>query len=138
MVAGIVKGPSFVSTAEVLACFGSRLADARKKYKAFVRSGIKEDSPLDERTHHILLGSDSFVAEILSLYGQAPSSRRRPGAVARKKSLSSLFSQIENKTRVERNALICRAHFDHKYTLMDIGNHLGLHYTTVSKVINNK
>jgi hypothetical protein len=29
-----------------------------------------------------------------------------------------------------------KAHVEFGYTLMQIGDHLGLHYTTVSKVIN--
>jgi hypothetical protein len=37
---------------------------------------------------------------------------------------------------MERNELIRKAHIDHSYTLMEIGEFLGLHYTTVSKVVN--
>jgi DNA-binding CsgD family transcriptional regulator len=50
--------------------------------------------------------------------------------------LNSLFKKVDDKTRSERNELMKTAHVDFGYTLMQIGDHLGLHYTTVSKVIN--
>jgi hypothetical protein len=61
--------------------------------------------------------------------------KRGPKSVKRRRSLNALFKQVDNKTRGERNELMKKAHVDFGYTLMQIGDHLGLHYTTVSKVI---
>lgn len=135
-VAGITKAPSFLNTETILSLFAKRPADARRKYQSYVRCGIKEDSPLNERQHQVLLGSDRFIKATLPLFTGA--AKPRPVAVARKKSLASLFAKIGGKTKVERNELIHRAYIDHKYTLVDIGDFLGLHYTTVSRVINHK
>ena len=62
--------------------------------------------------------------------------KRGPKSVKRRRSLNSLFKKVDDKTRSERNELMKTAHVDFGYTLMQIGDHLGLHYTTVSKVIN--
>lgn len=37
--------------------------------------------------------------------------------------------------RYERNGAIVAAHVQYGYTLSAIGRHLGIHYTTVSKII---
>ena len=42
--------------------------------------------------------------------------------------------KLYNKARRDQAMRI--AHLKHGYTLSEIGSHLGLHYTTVSKVIN--
>jgi AraC-like DNA-binding protein len=62
--------------------------------------------------------------------------KRGPKAAKRRRSISSLCKNVENKTRDERNKIIRRAHIEHSYTLKEIGDYLGLHYTTVSKVVN--
>ena len=62
--------------------------------------------------------------------------KKGPKRATRRKSLGALFKKVETKSRHERNELINRAHLEFGYTLMEIGNQLGLHYTTVSKVIN--
>ena len=62
--------------------------------------------------------------------------KKGPKSVKRRRSLIALFKKVNEKPRSERNRLMKKAHVDFGYTLMDIGDHLGLHYTTVSKVIN--
>ncbi len=64
--------------------------------------------------------------------------RKGPRQASRRKRLASIFRGLETMPRVTRNRLITEAHVEHNYTLMEIGRHLGLHYTTVSKVINTK
>ena len=64
--------------------------------------------------------------------------KRGPKKVGRRRSLPALFKNIQDKSRVDRNELICQAHLKHSYTLMEIGEALGLHYTTVSKVISQQ
>jgi len=46
------------------------------------------------------------------------------------------FEALELRNKQRRNALIREAHLRHGYRLAEIAEALDLHYTTVSKVIN--
>ena len=50
--------------------------------------------------------------------------------------LSEIFSQIKNKK--ERNEKIYAACIEYGYTLKEIADYLGIHYSTVSKAIKNE
>jgi putative transposase len=134
--AGQVKAPTFLHKADVLNHFGKREKDAQRKYREYVKQGAGEDSPLEQRTNQVLLGSNRFLSEMQPILQGERILKRGPIAAKRRRSLNALFKKVENKTRGERNELMKKAHVDFGYTLMQIGDHLGLHYTTVSKVIN--
>ncbi len=134
--AGQVKGPTFLHQDDVLRFFGKQEKDAQRKYREYIKQGIGGDSPLDQRTSQVLLGSTRFLNEMQPILQGERLSKRGPKAARRRRSLPVLFKKVDAKTRLERNELIKKAHLDFGYTLMEIGNHLGLHYTTVSKVIN--
>jgi len=134
--AGLVKKPNYLHTESVLSHFGKRGREPQRKYRQYVRDGVKQPSPLEQRSHQILLGGRDFKAEMQALLNGEKLIKRGPGRAPRRRSLNSIFKNVETKPRSLRNELIKKAHIDHTYTLLEIGNHLGLHYTTVSKVIN--
>lgn len=133
---GKVKKPKLLHSEDVLTSFGKREKDAQRKFREYVKEGVKADSPLENRTNQVLLGSTKFLNEMQPILQGERLSKRGPKAAKRRRSLGTLFKRVGDKTRPERNELIKKAHLDHGYTLMEIGDHLGLHYTTVSKVIN--
>lgn len=134
--AGKVKKPKLLHSQDVLLHFGKREKDAQRKYREYIKQGVDAESPLENRTNQVLLGSPRFLSEMQPILQGERLSKRGPKAAKRRRSLSALFKKVGDKTRSERNELIKKAHLDHGYTLMEIGGHLGLHYTTVSKVIN--
>jgi len=133
---GAVKAPPFLHTGAVLGSFGKRLKENRSKYRDYVKAGIGEESPLNERCSQVLLGSPGFLNEMQPILNGEKLAKRGPRSARRRRSLSALFKNVQSKSRAERNELIRRAHIEHSYTLMEIGSHLGIHYTTVSKVVN--
>lgn len=133
---GDVKSRDFLFRDDVLAQFGKRTKKSEKKYKTYVREGVDAESPLNERTSQVLLGTPGFLRQMQPMLDGEKLAKRGPRRVTRRRSLKSLFKNVDGKTRSERNALIRRAHLEYAYTLMEIGEHLGLHYTTVSKVVN--
>jgi putative transposase len=133
---GQVKGPSYLHKADVLGHFGKREKDSQRKYREYIKQGVDLESPLEQRTNQVLLGSPRFLNEMQPILQGERLSKRGPKAAKRRRSLNAIFKKVDNKTRMERNDLIRRAHLGFGYTLMEIGEHLGLHYTTVSKVIN--
>lgn len=134
--AGQVKTPKFLHDETVLAYFGKREQEAQRKYRDYIKQGVGEASPLDSRKNQVLLGSTKFLNEMQPILQGERLSKRGPKSAQRRRSLNALFKKVDDKTRMERNELIKRAHLNYGYTLMEIGDHLGLHYTTVSKVIN--
>ncbi len=80
------------------------------------------------------LGSEDFIEKIQSLIedekelSEIPSSQRRPKA----KELAYYDASSQN-----RNEGIVKAYRSGGYTLKEIGNYLGVHYSTVSGIIKN-
>lgn len=134
--AGVSNAPGYLHTEAILANFGKRPREAQKKYKEYIKEGVGQASPLDERAAQVLLGSPAFINEMQPILNGEKLAKRGPKPARRRRSLSALFKNVDEKSRAERNELIRRAHIEHSYTLMEIGAHLGLHYTTVSKVVN--
>ncbi|MFT4712670.1 MAG: REP element-mobilizing transposase RayT [Candidatus Azotimanducaceae bacterium] len=133
---GLVKPLRWLCTDTLLGQFGKREKDNQRKYRDFVKLNTHEPSPLEGRAAQVLLGSPAFVEEMQPILNGEKVAKRGPRAVKRRRSLSSLCKNVENKAKDERNKVIRRAHIDHAYTLKEIGDYLGLHYTTVSKVVN--
>jgi REP element-mobilizing transposase RayT len=138
--AGQGTTPSFLTTAWVLAQFGARRAEAIRRYRAFVREGIGAPAPWTALKGQLLLGSDAFLKKMAPYakgartIGEIPRRQRlldRPG-------LASLLKRSGAKDRSVRNRQIRQAHLEHGYTLTEIGEHLGLHYSTISKQVNGR
>ena len=134
--AGLARKPSFLHDAEVLDSFGKRDQERQQKYRKYVQDGFELESPLLDRSNQVLLGSPKFLRAMQPVLQGEKLAKRGPKQAKRRRSLQALFKNVDQKSRAERNELICKAHVDYSYTLMDIGEHLGLHYTTVSKIVN--
>ncbi len=134
---GGVRKPAYLETNSVLGHFGKREKDSQKKYQSYIKQGIGSESPLDQRSYQVLLGGARFLSEMQPILNGERMAKRGPKQAKRRRSLNALFKNVSSGTRMERNGLIKKAHVDYSYTLMEIGEHLGLHYTTVSKVVNS-
>ncbi|MCH7741241.1 MAG: transposase [Proteobacteria bacterium] len=136
--AGDIGKPDYLCPDSVLGFFGKREKENQRKYREYVKDGIGVESPLNQRSFQVLLGSPRFLSEMQPILNGEKMAKRGPKRAKRRRSLNAMFKNIAAGTRVERNELIRRAHVDYSYTLMEIGEHIGLHYTTVSKVVNSK
>ncbi|MBV1878358.1 MAG: transposase [Pseudomonadales bacterium] len=133
---GAIKCPDYLYTDSVLKFFGKRKKDRQMKYRDYIKATDDSGSPLLNRSNQVLLGSAKFIGEMQPILNGEKMAKRGPSQARRRRSLPILFKNVANKPRSERNVLIIKAHIEHSYTLMEIGDHLGLHYTTVSKVVN--
>jgi DNA-binding NarL/FixJ family response regulator len=103
-----------------------------------VGKGIKQNTSGNSPQSQIVLGEETFlenfkeVLENKKRVKEIPRSQRYIG----RPDLSHIFKGPE--TNDQRNACIYRAHLDQGYTMKEIAAHLGIHYTTVSKVIAKK
>lgn len=134
--AGVAKGGDFLVTDWVLGQFARQKRAARLRYVEFVQDGLgaKAESPWRQLNGQIFLGGSRFVAMLQEQlgdrqdFGEIPRAQRYPG----RPPLSEIFAGVGNKQ--ERNLKIRIAYRQHGYTLQQIAEVLGVHYSTVSLV----
>ena len=137
---GTEKISSFLTTASVLSQCGRSRKVAQEKYKTFVEEAIGKPGPWGKLRGQILLGNDTFVASLepyikkVREVEDVPRGQRfvdRPG-------LEELLRDMEYQPNVVRDNLIREAHWKHGYTLVEIAEIVGQHYTTVSRIANRR
>lgn len=136
--AGRVKRPDSLTTDWILSQFNEERKEAQRSYEEFVLSGIGKETPWKDLKGRIILGKDSFVQKIKVYLKERKKIKEIPRVerFAIRPRLSEMFSQIKNKK--ERNEKIYAAHIEYGYTLKQIADYLGIHYSTVSKAIKNE
>jgi len=129
---GLEKERGFLDTGWILSQFESAHVPARRAYARFVFSGIAKESPWKDLRGEIFLGDGAFVHEVKDLFKQ----KEEIGEIPRKQryairpSLSELFGKGPSDLETVMNA-----HTSYRYTLKEIGDYLGIHYSTVSRMI---
>jgi len=130
---GQVEVPDFLRIDWVLSQFGDKRAPAMRAYRRFVSQGRGVDVWEDLRAGS-LLGSQQFIERVKPRLAEAPldpNVLRRERDAARP-SLEALFSDIAN--RATRDLRIHDAVRKHHYTLQQVGEHVGLHFSTISVI----
>jgi len=132
------KIPEYLTVDWVLGQFAEKKNVARQRYRNFVDDGLMNQTrPWQKLSGQVFLGSENFISRMRELLGdkqeikEIPRSQRYPG----RPSLDRLFLNIRVKNRQERNKRVVEAHILHGYTLKEIAVCLGIHYTTVSKIV---
>jgi REP element-mobilizing transposase RayT len=131
--AGQSESPKWLETEWLLSCIGYSKYQAREGYKAFVAAGKHQPSPWVRIKHQIYLGSDSFVEKMQSEVesgqdlSEIPLKQRRPPA----KPLEHFST-----TCCDRDVAIAQAYASGGYSMKQIGEHFGLHYSYISRIIN--
>ncbi len=122
-----------LTTEWILSQFSRDSQEAKTLYRKFVRQGQGAEV-WDELRGGVLMGSDRFVDEMTPLLHEAERQReipRRERLVSRP-SLDQLFAGVESKE--VRDAKIFEAVRVHEYRLAQVQDHLGLHYSTISRI----
>lgn len=136
--AGFEKPHQCLTIDWILGQFGSTNRLAMEKYVAFVKDGIKSKPILKEVRNQVLLGSDDFVNELIDQLNknkdvkEIPRNQRHIG----RPSLDNLFN--EDMLKDKRNANIYEAFQKYAYSQKEIADHLGMHYSTVSRLIKDQ
>lgn len=131
--AGLEEVPEFLTTSWILSQFDRDLTRAKHAYRKFVREGRGVEI-WNELRHGCLLGTDAFEEEVAPLLDQRRFAIEYPRAqrLAARPSLEELFTGVSD--RASRNAKIHEAMRVHEYTLKELADHLGLHYSTISVI----
>jgi REP element-mobilizing transposase RayT len=138
--AGMTPVPAYLSVDWVLSQFGRQRATAQRKYQRFVSEGLGGASPWDKVRGQVLLGTDAFVERLAPglQERQAIKEIPRKQRFAARPSLHRLFGARVLGSPTLRNEAIRRAHMEHGYSLPEIGRVLGLHYSTISRIVSRE
>ncbi len=133
--AGLKAVPDYLTASWILKLFSSNKKEAQRRYRTFVREGIKQSSPWGDLQGQILLGKEGFVDTFKDHLTDKEHCKEIPRVqrYVNRPPLSKLFLAGEN--RAKRNKHIYTAHIQNGYTLKEIADHLEIHYTTASKAI---
>lgn len=125
------KGIPCLTTDWLLSQFGNK-QKASGQYQAFVLSEIKAESPLKAIKGQLFLGQDNFIDEIKHLIRGKEKLKEitREQRYVTRPPLNEIFKDKKSKEEAMYEACL-----KYGYTLKDIAEYIGVHYTTVSKVI---
>lgn len=135
--AGQEGAHSCLTTEWILGQFSRRREEAEKKYRQFVQEGIGKETIWNEVKGQAILGEEAFVEKLIDYVREhkdvveIPKSQRyinRPG-------LEKIFTDEVLQTREKRNQKIAEAVEKYGYTQREIADHLGLHFTSVSRLM---
>lgn len=137
---GTVASPAWLSTDWILGQFAKSRAVAQRRYADFVAQGRDLPSPWRERKSQVLLGSDAFVAKMRPLLQDMRALKKisRAQRSAHRPALKNLFSARMRQDKAARNAAIRLAYLKYGYTMAAVARETGIHYSTVSKIINGE
>jgi len=131
--AGLAPVPEFLATSWIHSQLGKTEPEARTAYRTFVSKGREADA-WNCLEVGILLGSDTFVEKIKPLLQEASADPGMPTlyATVARPNLPDLVKETDNKKL--RNRQIHQAVRAYRYTLQQVADHLGLHYSTISVI----
>jgi putative transposase len=116
-----------LTTDWILSQFSQEQKKASSLYQVFVRSGIKAGSPLKAIKGQMFLGQENFIEEIKHLLR----GKERLKEITRP-ALKEIFKDKDQKSKDQARY---EAHLQYGYTLKDIAEYIGVHYSTVSGAI---
>lgn len=126
--AGIEPAREFLTKDWIFAQFGSSMKKAQTDYRKFVSAG--RGIPIwDSLRGQIYLGSDEFIAEHAPEGGAVLREVPRAQRLVDRPSLDDAVVDSKDTTG------IAAAYRHHGYTMHEIAEHLGVHYSTISRRI---
>ena len=135
-----VKKPDFLTVDWILSQFSSDKKKSVKEYKQFVMAGYKREFPYNELIGQIILGSEGFLKKVNSYLSQESKDNMQEVPREQQLSISATLDEIFQKNMrkgISRNKIIYEVYHNNNFTMKEIGDYLGLHYTTISRIINS-
>lgn len=129
---GKVASYGWLSTDWLLSSFAKRRSTAIERYQEFVSQGKNQPSPWEKLKSQVFLGDEKFVEDMqrkLKLkqeLGEIPRAQRR-----------KIPKPLEYyaKRYKDRNQGIIAAYKSGGYSMKAVGDHFGIHYSSVSKIL---
>ena len=135
--AGLEKAPEWLTREWVLAQFSPQRRRAERQYQQFVQEGRGAASPWAQVEGQVVLGQSHFVETLKPLLADKVKVQEIPRAqrLVARLALGEILRAKRVVVRAERDQAVWEAHVRYGYSLTAIGQQLGLHYTTISKIV---
>jgi len=121
------SGPTWLTTDWLWAQFADTPQRAVRAYRRFVTEGLKEQ-PWQELTGQIYYGDGDFITAVTTTVARETKSHEVPRR--QRQPLRPALAQVVKSGTPEE---VGRAYQAYGYRLADIAQHLGVHYSTVSR-----
>ena len=137
---GMGKPHPCLTTDWVLGQFSGKKGQAERRYREFVEAGIGKATIWKDVRGGSILGEDEFIETLIGyIKGQRdireiPKSQR----YANRPKLKEIFAKGVEDGKPARDKKIRAAVERHGYSQREVADHLGLHYATISGIINDK
>lgn len=129
---GKAVSPEWLETDWILGHFGKQRKRAVTRYVEFVKEGKGVESVWDEKIHPVILGDETFVESVYKQYVDDEKQEvKEISRLERRKRVEALESYF--KKGVSRGDGIAAAYASGEYSQREIGDYLGIHYSTVSR-----
>jgi REP element-mobilizing transposase RayT len=134
---GVAPCPRLLSVDGLLGLYGSSRSEARERYRSFVEEASGDSAREGRPKTPTVLGTREFVLGVGERLGPTDALEEIPRAqrFLARPDLDEIFQGVENRS--ERNRSILTAFRSHGYTMKQIADAVGIHYSTVSRVIRN-
>jgi len=129
---GSAERPSWLAVDGLLAQFGNRRAEARRRYAKFVAEGLDRPSVWNELKGQIFLGGEAFVKRMQARLGAVAEDVNIPRA--QRRAPAPPLTVIERRFR-HRDAAIIAAYATGDYSYQQIARHFSVHFTTVGRIV---
>ena len=133
---GLAAMPDWLDVEWILAVFASPRAAAIEGFRQFVAAGRDQPRPWEKLSNQVFLGSEAFVdrmqGRIAALDGdlnEVPATQRR----ARVEPLERYRGRCAS-----RDEAIAVAYASGGYTMKEVGDFFGVHYSRVSRIVNRE
>lgn len=133
--AGFKNTDTWLTADWILSVFSRKKAEAINQYRAFVSEGRNQPAPWDELQNQIFLGNDKFVDEMQCKISINQSLDDIP--LSQKRQVAKPLMDYEKKYE-ERDDAIYSCYKSGAYSMKEIGDHFGLHYSRVSRIVKAK
>jgi REP element-mobilizing transposase RayT len=135
MTAGLEEPLPFLECGWLLSLFGDDHAAAVHGYRHYIAAGVDSGgNPMAGVKGQVLLGSQEFHARLAPLLADAARHREIPLS-QRLATRPDLQLLLECNGRNQRNERMYEAVFRWGYSQREVADHLGLHYSTISRIL---
>lgn len=137
---GLSPCPEWLQTDWLLGQFGTDRLQAQQQYGQFVQDGMGHPSPWHDLKGEMFLGQAGYMAQMEDHLSAMRKVREVPRVqrYADRPALSQILDQPTPGSQAERDDLIYDAYRRYGYSMTSIANELGLHNSTISRIIKAK
>ncbi len=133
--AGLTDSPLWLNTDWILSSFAVRRSVAIERYKSFVSEGKNQPALWDKLKNQIYLGNEAFVKRMMTKFPVNADLSEVP--LGQRRAMAKPIDHYVKKSS-SRDEAIIMAYDSGGYGMKEIGDHFGLHYSRVSRIISGQ